>query len=116
MEALEYAYPLRVRQYSYRPSSGGAGKYRGGDGLVREIELLSDARITLLADRRKFPPYGLSGGGPGALGNTSLITAGEVRALPGKCSIRAARGSIVRIETPGGGAWGVGSASACPSQ
>ncbi len=61
VEALEYAYPLRVTRYSYRPGSGGSGKYRGGDGLIREIQLLSDARITLLTDRRRFPPYGLAG-------------------------------------------------------
>jgi N-methylhydantoinase B len=106
-EALEYAYPLRVRRYSYRPLSGGAGHYRGGDGLIREIELLADAQLTLLTDRRKFPPYGLWGGQPGALGKTSLVTADETRTLPAKCSLQAAKGSVVRIETPGGGGWGV---------
>jgi N-methylhydantoinase B len=105
-EALEYAYPLRVRRYSYRPLSGGAGHHRGGDGLIREIELLADAQLTLLTDRRKFPPYGLWGGQPGALGETSLVTAGETRTLPAKCSLQASKGSVVRIETPGGGGWG----------
>ena len=58
IEALEYAYPFRVRRYAYRDGSGGAGQFRGGDGLIREVELLADAQVTLLADRRKFRPYG----------------------------------------------------------
>src|ERR1700738_155548 len=64
-EALEYAYPLRVRQYSLRPGSGGEGKHRGGDGIVREIEVLTDCEVTLLADRRCNGPWGLVGGGAG---------------------------------------------------
>jgi N-methylhydantoinase B len=108
VEALEYAYPFRVRRYGYRYSSGGAGRYRGGDGLVREIEFLADAHLALLADRRKFRPYGLHGGSEGAAGHATVIDAGtdmEVE-LPGKCSRRAAAGSVLRIETPGGGGWG----------
>ncbi len=105
-EALEYAYPLRVRRYSYRPCSGGIGKHRGGDGLVREIELLSDAQVTLLADRRRLSPYGLSGGGPGATGLTVLVRPDGQHVLPGKCSINAHKGDLIRIETPGGGGWG----------
>jgi N-methylhydantoinase B len=62
VEALEYAYPFRVRRYGYRYGSGGEGKFYGGDGLTREIELLADAEVTLLADRRLFTPYGLKGG------------------------------------------------------
>ncbi len=106
VEALEYAYPLRVTRYSYRPGSGGSGKYRGGDGLIREIQLLSDARVTLLTDRRRFPPYGLEGGEPGALGRTTLISKTGATELPGKCSITASEGDVIRIETPGGGGWG----------
>ncbi len=105
-EALEYAYPLRVMRYSYRPNSGGAGTYRGGDGLIREIQLLSDARITLLTDRRRFHPYGLAGGEPGARGRTTLISKGGTTELPAKCSISASGGDVIRIETPGGGGWG----------
>jgi N-methylhydantoinase B len=105
-EALEYAYPLRVKRYSYRNGSGGNGKHGGGDGIVREIELLADAQVTLLADRRTFPPYGLSGGESGALGHTHLITSAGEKELPGKCSIAAHKGDIIRIETPGGGGWG----------
>jgi N-methylhydantoinase B len=106
VEALEYAYPLRVKRYSYRTASGGRGQHRGGDGIVREIELLADAQVTLLADRRRFPPYGLSGGEPGATGRTVMITTTGNQELPGKCSVAAHRGDIIRIETPGGGGWG----------
>ena len=108
VEALEYAYPFRVRRYRYREGSGGAGRYRGGDGLVREIELLADAQVTLLADRRRFRPYGLHGGSEGTAGRAAVIDAGSNREveLPGKCSRRVAAGSVLRIETPGGGGWG----------
>jgi N-methylhydantoinase B len=107
VEALEYFYPFRVRYYGYRPGSGGAGLHRGGDGLIREIELLVDSQVTLLADRRRFPPYGLSGGNPGALGRTMLIRAdGTAKPLPGKCSVEGRAADRVRIESPGGGGWG----------
>jgi len=113
IEALEYAYPFRVRSYGYRKSSGGEGLFRGGDGLVREIELLADSQVTLLCERRKFQPYGLAGGMPGASGNASLTDAeGRSQALPSKCSVRASKGSRIRIETPGGGGWGEASISA----
>jgi len=105
-EALEYAYPLRVTRYSYRARSGGPGRYHGGDGLVREIELLADAQVTLLADRRRLAPYGLAGGEPGSTGTTTLIRPNAANVLPGKCSVNASKGDIVRIETPGGGGWG----------
>jgi len=110
IEALEYAYPFRVRRYGYRYGSGGEGKYRGGDGLVREVEMLADAQVTLLAERRRFQPYGLNGGQDGAHGHASLnrnLDGGEVeQELPGKCSIQVSSGDILRIETPGGGGWG----------
>jgi N-methylhydantoinase B len=108
IEALEYAYPFRVRRYGYRYGSGGAGEFRGGDGLVREIELLTDAQMTLLAERRKFRPWGLQGGEDGAAGAAWIAKAGgdEQKELPGKCSERIARGDVLRIETPGGGGWG----------
>ena len=106
VEALEYAYPLRVTRYGYRPGSGGAGKFCGGNGLIREIQLLSDARVTLLADRRGFHPYGLAGGEPGEVGRTTLLSKDIATELPGKCSISASEGDVIRIETPGGGGWG----------
>jgi N-methylhydantoinase B len=107
IEALEYAYPFRVRSYGYRKSSGGNGCFHGGDGLIREIELLADSQVTLLSDRRKFQPYGLAGGTPGASGSASLIESdGRVRILPSKCSVHVHKGDRIRIETPGGGGWG----------
>jgi N-methylhydantoinase B len=107
IEALEYAYPFRVRSYGYRKSSGGSGRFRGGDGLIREIELLADSQVTLLSERRKFQPYGLAGGMPGATGSASLIDGeGTERLLPSKCSIQVCKGCRIRIETPGGGGWG----------
>ena len=108
IEALEYAYPFRVRAYGYRKHSGGAGQFRGGDGLVREIELLADAQVTLLCDRRKSQPYGLAGGSAGAVGRALLIDENHSVELPSKCSVHASSGNRIRIETPGGGGWGVG--------
>jgi N-methylhydantoinase B len=106
-EALEYAYPLRVAQYRLRPKSGGAGRYGGGDGIVRELEMLADAEVTLLADRRSRGPYGLQGGAPGAPGKTEIIHHdGTRQGLAGKASIRLKKGSRIRIESPGGGGWG----------
>jgi N-methylhydantoinase B len=106
-EALEYSYPLRVRRYSLRPASGGEGKYRGGDGIVREIEVLTDAEVTLLSDRRLRGPWGLNGADPGSPGSASVIRRdGSVEKLPGKSNVRLAKGERIRIETPGGGGWG----------
>ena len=106
-EALEYSYPLRVRQYSLRRGSGGAGKHRGGDGIVREIEVLTAAEVTLLADRRTRGPWGLSGGADGSPGNTSVIRRdGPTEQLPGKANVRLRQGERIRIESPGGGGWG----------
>jgi N-methylhydantoinase B len=101
-EALEYAYPLRVREYRLRRGSGGKGKQRGGDGVVREIETLVPARMSLLADRRKRRPYGLFGGADGAAGANSIST----RKIPAKGSHELKAGDRIRIETPGGGGWG----------
>ncbi|HEY1806629.1 MAG TPA: hydantoinase B/oxoprolinase family protein [Terracidiphilus sp.] len=108
VEALEYAYPFRVRRYRYRYGSGGDGKFRGGDGLVREIELLADAEVTLLADRRLFTPYGLKGGEDGAPGKAVVMKVGNDQAIEmaGKCSVPCEKGDVLMIETPGGGGWG----------
>ena len=105
VEALEYAYPFRVRRYAYRRDSGGCGKFSGGDGLVREIELLDPAQVTILSDRRVFAPYGLEGGESGAKGRNVLVNHESESALPGKCSLEVAAGAVLRIETPGGGGW-----------
>jgi N-methylhydantoinase B len=105
-EALEYAYPLRVREYRLRPGSGGNGKQRGGDGVVREIETLVPARMSLLSDRRKRQPYGLQGGEEGKSGTNEIIGTGETREIASKGSYELEAGDRVRIETPGGGGWG----------
>jgi len=107
-EALEYAYPLRVRSYSLRPNSGGNGKFPGGDGIVREIEVLTDCEVTLLADRRAHGPWGLNGGAEGAVGKATVIHQdGSLESLPGKFSTRLRKGERVRMETPGAGGWGM---------
>ena len=106
-EALEYAYPFRVTRYSLRPNSGGAGRHRGGDGIARELELLCDADVTLLADRRKRGPYGLHGGSDGAPGRNVVIRSdGSEHAIPEKGTVRLSSGERIRIESPGGGGWG----------
>lgn len=108
VEALEYAYPLRVWQYAIRRGSGGAGQHTGGDGVVREIEILTDAQVTLLSERRRFAPYGLAGGLPGQCGEAELqLASGALeKSLPGKFSRPLQVGDRIRIKTPGGGGFG----------
>jgi N-methylhydantoinase B len=103
IEALEHAYPFRALTYELREGSGGEGLHRGGDGVIREIEILaSDAVVTLLGERRSKGPWGSAGGGDGAPGAQSI--GGD--AVGGKVSRHVTRGTRVRIETPGGGGWG----------
>ena len=106
VEALEYAYPLRVREYRIRKGSGGKGKYQGGDGVVREIETLVPARMSLLADRRTTAPYGLDGGECGAVGKAEIVSKGKARSIGSKGTWELDAGDRVRIETPGGGGIG----------
>ncbi|HET9110236.1 MAG TPA: hydantoinase B/oxoprolinase family protein [Ktedonobacterales bacterium] len=106
IEALEYAYPMRVHAYRLRRGSGGAGRYRGGDGLVRELVFLTSTEVTLLTDRRRSPPYGLRGGNPGLPGENLLIHEGVERVLPGKVRFTATPGDHLRISSPGAGGWG----------
>ncbi len=106
LEALEAAYPLRVRRYSLRRGSGGAGRFRGGDGIVREMEFLTRVRGSILSDRRRFAPYGLAGGSPGRPGKNQLLMPGKTLTLPSKAVFSAPRGSVLMVETPGGGGWG----------
>jgi N-methylhydantoinase B len=109
VEALESAYPVRVRRYSLRRGSGGAGRFRGGDGIVREIEFLAGVRGSILSDRRRFGPYGLAGGKPGRPGKNVLQLPGarkRVVPLASKTAFEAPAGSVLRIESPGGGGWG----------
>ncbi len=113
IEALEYAYPLRVLRYELRRGTGGAGKFNGGDGIRRDLLLLVEAQVSLLTERRITHPYGLAGGSPGALGRNLLISEKEEKNLPGKGSFFLKQGDIVSIQTPGGG--GYGSAPVDPS-
>ncbi len=104
VESLEQHYPLRVLQYAIRPNSGGVGRYNGGDGLIREFEFLSDAEVTILSDRRRHGPWGLEGGASGTPGKQSL----DGKSLPGKVNLKVKPGQILRIESPGGGGYGIG--------
>ncbi|MPZ87070.1 MAG: hydantoinase B/oxoprolinase family protein [Nitriliruptorales bacterium] len=108
-EAVELAYPLRVWRYELREGTGGTGMRPGGDGLVRELEVLEDATLTLQTERRARGPWGLAGGGDGAPGRNVLVRAGGgEEALPAKGTWQLRRGERIRIETPGGGGWGAG--------
>src|SRR5581483_6518239 len=102
VEALELAYPLRVERWSLRAGSGGAGDHRGGDGVVRELRVLEDCRLSVLAERRRHAPRGAAGGADGAPGRT--LVNGEEQ--PPKVTRALRAGDVVRIETPGGGGYG----------
>lgn len=105
-EALEYAYPLRVLRYEVRRGSGGSGRFRGGNGIRRDLQTLVPAQATLLTERRCIAPYGLEGGEPGAVGRNLLIRDGEESPLPGKGPIDLQPGDVISIQTPGGGGFG----------
>lgn len=107
-EVLELRYPVRVREFAIRRGSGGTGRHAGGCGVRRRIEFLRPVEVSLLAERRgPFPPYGLAGGRPGALGRQALERAdGSRQPLPGRVEFLAAAGDVLEIETPGGGGYG----------
>lgn len=111
IEALEHAYPLRVCRYAIVRGSGGAGQHPGGDGLQRDLELLSPAQITLWTERRHSGPDGRAGGEDGAPGENRLELAGEARTLSAKTTFSAPSGAVVCITSPGGGGWGAVGAS-----
>jgi N-methylhydantoinase B len=109
VEALERATPMRVRRYALRTGSGGVGVAPGGDGIARELEMLEDTTLSLVTERRVSAPWGLAGGGAGALGENWLLPGGDdgrATRLPDKCTVRLTAGDVVRILTPGGGGWG----------
>jgi N-methylhydantoinase B len=106
IEALEAYYPLAVTAYGRRWGSGGRGRRRGGDGIVRELQFLAAAHLTLLSERRHRGPYGLEGGGDGSPGRDVLQRAGRRRRLPAKVSLDVRPGDRLRVETAGGGGWG----------
>ncbi len=107
VEALENYLPIKINCYALRKKSGGKGKHRGGDGLIREYKFLVPVNLTIISDRRRFCPYGLSGGKPGKKGRNLLITReGKKILLNSKVNLKAQAGDILRIETPGGGGYG----------
>ena len=107
IEVLEMHYPLQVREYAVRSGSGGVGMFDGGDGMIREWIVSADCSVSLLTERRRSAPYGLYGGGSGARGRNRLCRDGEWQELAAKGSRQLQAGDIVRIETPGGGGFGL---------
>jgi len=106
LEALENYLPLRINNYCLRKGSGGTGFRKGGEGIIREYEFLVPTQVTILSERREFPPYGLWGGGPGARGKNILFSYGKKIPLGSKVNLRVQPGDRLRIETPGGGGYG----------
>ncbi len=107
-EVLERRYPVLVRAFSLRPQSGGEGTYRGGDGAIRDIEFLIPMQVAIVSERRVFAPYGLAGGDSGKTGQNTLIRKnGQVINLGGRNQVYVAAGDRIRIETPGGGGYGI---------
>ncbi len=107
VEALELTYPIRVEEYRLRAGSGGVGRFHGGDGVQRTIRFLGESgTLSIISDRRRFPPVGLRGGEDGLPGRNTLLRGGEGIPLPSKVTMGIRRGDAVVIETPGGGGWG----------
>ncbi len=106
IEALEHAFPLRIRRYSIREGSGGAGRHPGGDGLVREYEMLDAALVTVIAERRTHAPPGAAGGAAGAKGAQWVRRGDERVPIAAKGTRELAVGDCLIVETPGGGGWG----------
>ena len=97
-----------MTRYGIRRGSGGRGKHRGGDGIIREMEFLSDAEVTLLTERRAKPPYGLAGGEPGCTGVNELSGSRRRGRLDGKTRLVVKKKQRLLVRTPGGGGWGTG--------
>ena len=106
LEALENYLPLRMNRYSLRKRSGGAGRNKGGDGIIREYQFLVPTHVTIMSERRKFSPYGVLGGNKGKPGRNTLISEGNPKVLGSKVNINVKKNDILRIETPGGGGYG----------
>ncbi|WP_462137688.1 hydantoinase B/oxoprolinase family protein [Candidatus Mycalebacterium sp.] len=106
IEAIERELPVRIESYSIRKNSGGKGKFCGGDGIVREYRFLEPATVSIITERRKHRPWAIEGGEKGKSGKNFLIRNGKKTELKPKQSFKARKGDILRVETPGGGAWG----------
>jgi 5-oxoprolinase (ATP-hydrolysing) len=106
-EVLEWRFPVRLDEFAIRKDSGGAGRHRGGDGIVRKLRFLEPMTASILSGHRRVPPYGLAGGAPGAPGRNTIEHAdGRVRELDGRARIEVDAGDRFVIETPGGGGFG----------
>lgn len=105
-EIIERRYPVRIEEFSIRRGSGGAGAHAGGDGIVRCYHFLEALTVSISTEHRKERPFGLEGGGPGAPGRQILLRSGTEEVLPGTVEIQVLPGDVLRMETPGGGAWG----------
>jgi len=106
-ELLEHRYPVRLERFAVRTGSGGAGRYCGGDGVVRELTFLEPVSVSLLSQHRQEAPYGMAGGEPGRCGKQVLIRrSGERVELAGVDACEAQAGDRLLLETPGGGGWG----------
>ena len=106
VEILEARVPVRVRRFAVRRGSGGAGRWRGGDGLVRELEALAPLQVSVLSQRRDRAPYGVAGGEDGSPGRNAVVRHGEETELGGRAQLALEPGDVLRIETPGGGGYG----------
>lgn len=106
IESLERELPVMLNSYSIRKHSGGKGKYKGGDSVVREYKFLSNATVSMITERRKFSPYGIKGGHAGKKGKNSLIRKNKTSQIAPKASFKVKKGESIRIETPAGGGWG----------
>ena len=109
MEAFERSYPMRVVRYRLRRGSGGAGAAPGGEGIERDLLMLEDVTVSLITERRSSRPWGLAGGGPGAVGENWLLPGGDegrAERLPDKVTLHLKAGDVLRMLTPGGGGWG----------
>ncbi|HKZ24092.1 MAG TPA: hydantoinase B/oxoprolinase family protein, partial [Thermoplasmata archaeon] len=116
VEALELAYPLRVEEYRLIDGSGGAGRFRGGDGIRRAIRVLgAGTTVSVISERRRLRPRGANGGSDGRAGRNWLVHRGRRRPLPAKFTERLSRGDVIVIETPGGGGWGNGTKAKGPA-
>jgi 5-oxoprolinase (ATP-hydrolysing) len=107
-EVLEARFPVRLLEFGLRAGSGGAGRFAGGDGIVRRYRFLRPVTVSLLTERRTRAPFGLEGGHPGAMGRNHILRDGatEPEALPGRAAVAFAAGDELSIETPGGGGFG----------
>ena len=106
VEELELRYPVRMESLTVRRGSGGSGRHRGGDGVLKELSVLADCTVTLFADRHRVGPPGSHGGGPGRVGRAHLRHHGRLRRLPAKGTWELEPGDALRLKTPGGGGWG----------